>query len=78
MKCCLSYFSHPLHRVALHLFSFYFEGCFRLCRLPAALLAFLWLQRAGAALRLRCTGRGLRQLRLPSSRAQARQLRRRV
>ena len=53
MKCCLSCFSHPLHRGTLHLFSFYFEGC-------AALLAFLWLRRAGAALRLRCTGRGLR------------------
>ena len=22
MRCCLSYFSHPLHRVTLHLFSF--------------------------------------------------------
>ena len=56
-----------------------FEVCFRLCQLSVAVLAFLWLRRAGAALRLRCTGRGLRargpqQLRLPSSRAQARQL----
>ena len=61
------------------LFYFVLRFCFRLCQLSVAVLAFLWLRRAGAALRLRCTGRGLRargpqQLRLPSSRSQARQL----
>ena len=63
-------------------FLFYFVlrfvfGC--ASSLLLSVLAFLWLRRAGAALRLRCPGRRLRargpqQLRLPSSRAQARQL----